>query len=401
MNMERKQCGVWWMKSGKKKRSGKQKMRMLLFECVFMLVLAVSAYFISLSQQIGYEKLDDNVFIGGQNEEFSDLTLEPLKDTEDIVEAGGTVKNTEISHYRNILLVGVDARDQSAMTNGANADVLMLVNINEQNGEIRLISILRDTLLRLIDGGKYHPDRLYDKANAQNCYTGISDTVSMLNLNLDLNIEEYVVVNWAAAAQVIDTIGGVEMTIENEEFLKYLNGYLTEVNAQTGIFSPQIQKTGTHLLTGTQAVAFSRIRYTGLQDLGRTQNQRELIVKVLDKLKHLLFEKPSVLMAAVNQAAGSVVTNLTLKEIGMLAFKAGEYSIVDHTSFPFSYVSGSNTGKAAEIMNGVKDFLVPADLEANVVRLHQYLYGDAAKEYEAPAYVKQISEDIRWMTEDN
>ncbi len=389
------------MKNGRKKRSRKQIMRLFVFEGLLILGLALSAYFISLSQRIGYEKLDEDIFIGGENQEKIELTLEQLKDAGDIVEAGGSVNEAVNAQYRNILLVGVDARDQSMMTNGANADVLMLVNINENNGEVRLVSILRDTLLRLVDGGKYYPDRLYDKANAQNCYTGISDTVSMLNMNLDLNIEEYVVVNWAAAAQIIDTIGGIEMTIENEEILKYLNGYLTEVNEETGIFAPQIKETGTHLLTGTQAVAFSRIRYAGLQDLGRTANQRELIVKVLDKMKHLVFERPTVLMTAVNQAAGSIVTNMTLKDIGLMAFKAGDYTIVQHTAFPFDYVAGNNIGKVTTLTAGVKDFLVANDLEKNVILLHQYLYGDVAAEYTVPSYVKQISEDISWMTETN
>lgn len=382
------------MKFEKKERSRAQMMRLVLFEGLFILGLAVSAYFISLSQKVGYEKLNENVFIGGQQGENQEPDLESIKERSDVVETGTT---TGLSHYRNILLVGVDAREQDKMTSGSNADVLMIVNINEQTGEVKLISILRDTLLRLIDGGKYHPDRLYDKANAQNCYTGISDTVSMLNLNLDLNIKEYVVVNWAAAAQIIDTIGGIEMTIENEEILGYLNGYLTEVNNETGMHSPQIKQIGTQMLTGTQAVAFCRIRYAGLQDFGRTQNQREMIVKVVDKMKHLLFEKPSVLMAVVNKAAESVVTNMTLKELGVLAFKAAEYKVVDHTAFPFAYVSGNNNGRVTELTGGVKDFLAADNLESNVVMLHQYLYGDKAAGYQAPEYVKQISEDIRWM----
>lgn len=373
-------------------------MRLLLFEGLFILGLAVSAYFISLSQKVGYEELDENIFIGGKQGTEAEFDLEQLKDGEDVVEAGG---EAALSHYRNILLVGVDARDQSKMTSGANADVLMIVNLNEKTGEVRLVSILRDTLLRLVDGGRYHKDRLYDKANAQNCYTGISDTVSMLNMNLDLDIEKYVVVNWSAAAQIIDTIGGIEMTIENEEILGYLNGYLTEVNKETGMHSPQIRQTGTQMLTGTQAVAFCRIRYAGLQDSGRTANQREMIVKVLDKMKHLLFEKPSILMKVVNQAAESVVTNMTLKELGVLAFKAGDYQIADHTAFPFSYTSGKNGGRVTELTGGVKDFLIADDLEKNVVMLHQYLYGDEAAGYTAPSYVKQISEDIRWMVGDN
>lgn len=388
------------------KKSRKQMIRLFVFEFIFMLTIGISAYFISLYQKMGYEKLDDDIFVANHEEGVVLKTLnkenqqDPADFADTLVEAGVSAYDQKISQYRNILLVGVDARDQSSMTRGANADVLMLVNINEQTGEIRLVSILRDTLLRLIDGGSYYPDRLYDKANAQNCYTDISDTVSMLNLNLDLNITEYAVVNWSSAAKIVDTLGGVEMNIENEEILGYLNGYLTEVNEETGIFAPQLKETGMQLLSGTQAVSFCRIRYAGLQDFGRTNNQREVVVKILEKMKTLLFEKPSAVMTAVNQAAESVVTNLTLKDIGELAFQAGNFTVTDHCAFPFHYIAGTDVGRVGEITGGVKDVLVVKNLEEDVKQLHQFLYGEAADDYEVPSYVKQISEDILWMAEE-
>ncbi|MBQ8639609.1 MAG: LCP family protein [Lachnospiraceae bacterium] len=405
-------------------KSRKQMIRLFVFEVVFVAILCISAYFISLSHKIGYEKLDDDIYVanyGDNGQEGADLDGEEKLDftvfsasieneesadssffvNEGVLEVGALGYGENISKYRNILLVGVDARDQSVMTRGANADVMMIVSINKESGEIRLVSVLRDTLLRLFDGGVYYPDRLYDKANAQNCYTGISDTVSMLNMNLDLNIREYAVVNWAAAAEIVDTIGGIEMNIENEEILSYLNGYLTEVNQETGLFAPQLKETGVQMLTGTQAVSFCRIRYAGLEDSGRTNNQREVIVKILDKMKQLLFEKPALVMTAVNQAAQSVVTNLTLKEIGALAFDAVDFQIAGHCSFPFQYQPGDSSGRIGELTGGVTDFLVATDLETNVKQLHQFLYGDAASSYVPSDYVKAISEDIRWMAGDN
>lgn len=134
----------------------------------------------------------------------------------EVTDAQGTITGSEvvdydelISDYRNILLVGVDARDQKRIDRGANADVIMIVSINESTGKIRLISVLRDTLLRLENPGSYHKGRLYDKANSQLCYTDIADMISMINRNLDLNIKDYIVLNWLAAAQVVDTLGGI------------------------------------------------------------------------------------------------------------------------------------------------------------------------------------------------
>lgn len=124
----------------------------------------------------------------------------------EVTDAQGTITGSEvvdydelISDYRNILLVGVDARDQKRIDKGANADVIMIVSINESTGKIRLISVLRDTLLRLENPGSYHQGRLYDKANSQLCYTDIADMISMINRNLDLNIKDLYCVKLAGS----------------------------------------------------------------------------------------------------------------------------------------------------------------------------------------------------------
>lgn len=410
------------MEFRKKKRGNSpgQSIRLWILELVFMAILAVCAYAVSVSQKVGHEDLDSNIFVGGQGEDGAQAaaaeSLSWIRDGAadfnsgandgaaeqgmESEEAQREVSATQDS-YRTILLAGVDARDQSNMTKGANTDVLMIVSLNERTGGVRLVSVLRDTLMHLISGGRYYPDRLYDKANAQNCYTGISDTVSMLNLNLDLDIREYAVVNWLAAASVIDTLGGVEMTVENEEILGYLNGYLAEVNEMTGIHSPQVTECGTQLLTGTQAVSFCRVRYGGLQDSGRTGHQRELVGAVLKQMKQKLFEQPSAVMEAVNQAAENVVTNLSFSEIGALAFEAGSFVIEDQCVFPFHYQTDGENGAICRATGGVKDALAAVDLTADVEELHRFLYGDNAASYTAPEYVRQISEDIRWITGEN
>lgn len=390
-------------------------MRLFLFEVLFVAALGISAYFISLYHKVGYEELKKDIYVAG--EEGHDpqegqwlLEMGESGSTEEVnpvaAEAnqyalanqeGKLGQYKENERYRNILLVGVDARNQKDMTNGANTDVMILVNLDRETGNIRLVSILRDTLMRLTDGGKYYPDRLYDKANAQNCYTDISDTISMLNMNLDLDIREYVAVNWMAAAQIVDTLGGIEVTIDNEEILSYLNGYLTEVNDKTGIFSPQLTETGTQVLTGTQAVAFCRIRYAGLGDTGRTSNQRAVIEKTLEKMQQLVFEKPSAVLEAVSKTAESVVTNLTLKDLGTLALQAGGFTITDQCAFPFSYKAEKKITKELEQTKGIKDVLIADTLEENVIQLHQYLYGEEAADYKPSEYVRRISEDIAWM----
>lgn len=324
----------------------------------------------------------------------------------EVTDAQGTITGSEvvdydelISDYRNILLVGVDARDQKRIDKGANADVIMIVSINESTGKIRLISVLRDTLLRLENPGRYHQGRLYDKANSQLCYTDIADMISMINRNLDLNIKDYIVLNWLAAAQVVDTLGGIEVSIENSEVVRYMNGYLTEVNQQTGIWSEQLDGSGTYNLTGTQAVAFCRVRYAGLGDVGRTGNQRMIIERCLKKVKELILTKPTTVVRAVSIGMDSIATNLSMLELGNLAFKAGDFEIEESISFPFQYAAGEYLGQIYDLTNGVKDAVVARELADNVVQLHAYLYPEAAYAYHLPEEIERISEDIAWMSD--
>ncbi len=324
----------------------------------------------------------------------------------DVTDAAGTVTGNEvvdydelIRDYRNILLVGVDARDQKRIDRGANADVIMIVSINEKTGKIRLASILRDTLLRLENPGSYHEGRLYDKANSQLCYTNIADMISMINRNLDLNIQDYIVLNWLAAAEVVDTLGGIEVSIENPEVVRYMNGYLTEVNKQTGIWSEQLDGSGTYNLTGTQAVAFCRVRYAGLGDVGRTGNQRMVIEQCLKKVKSLILTKPTTVVRAVSVGMDSISTNLSMLELGNLAFQAGDFDIEKSVSFPFDYAAGEYLGQIYQLTDGVKDAVVARELSDNVISLHEYLYPEAAYAYALPEEIKNISEDIAWMSD--
>ena len=377
--------------------SRKRKHRESLFwlEAAFIVLLLAGAYVIGSYARARQNDPLQEVFVADHGTNVVEVTDEQ-----------GTVTGNElvdydtlISDYRSILLVGVDARDQKRIDRGANADVIMIVSINEKTGKIRLVSVLRDTLLRLEDPGSYHEGRLYDKANSQICYTDVADMISMINRNLDLNIQDYVVLNWLSAAQVVDTLGGIEVSIDNPEVVRYMNGYLTEVNKQTGIWSEQLDGSGIFNLSGTQAVAFCRVRYAGLGDVGRTGNQRMVIERCLQKVKSLILTKPTTVVRAVSVGMDSIATNLSMLELGNLAFQAGDFEIEESVSFPFQYVAGEYLGQIYELTNGVKDAVVAKELADNVVQLHAYLYPEAAYAYQLPEEIQKISEDIAWMSD--
>lgn len=363
-------------------------------EAALIVLLLAGAYVVGNYAKKTEESQLQEVFVPDHDQNLVDV-----KNDQGIIVGSELVDYDElIEDYRNILLVGVDARNQDKIDSGSNADVIMIISLNEETGRIKMVSVLRDTLLRLTDPGGYHQGRLYDKANSQICYTDIEDMISMINRNLDLNIRDYVVLNWTAAAQVIDKLGGIEVTIDNQEIIRYMNGYLSEVNNQTGIWSPQLEGTGTFTLTGTQAVAFCRVRYAGLGDVGRTGNQRMVIDQCLSRVKELLLSKPGAVIEAVTIAMDHTATNMTMLELGNLAFQAGKFEIEESVSFPFEYAAGEYLGQIYELTDGVKDTVVAKDLANNVIQLHAYLFPEAAYAYELPEEIGKISEDIAWMS---
>ena len=119
----------------------------------------------------------------------------------------------ELKDYRNIALIGIDARDMESDEN-TRSDAMIIVSIEKKTGEIRLISLYRDTYLDLGYG--------LDKLTHAYYYGGVEMTVQAMNRNLDMNIEEFAVVNWKAVADAVDALGGVEIDIQESE-IKELN----------------------------------------------------------------------------------------------------------------------------------------------------------------------------------
>ena len=323
-----------------------------------------------------------------------DQTKESVPETSLAAKPGNTINVSEVvddvlSHqetvngYWNILLVGVDARDQAQLGggNGFQSDVMMICSINVKTKEIKLVSIYRDTLLKM-----YARDE-FDLANAE--YAKSSDTamISMINKNLDLQIQDVVVVNWAAMIRVIDAIGGIYLDITQEEIDKgYITGYITEIEATTGIWQPQITQGGYQLCNGVYAVAYCRNRYSTGMDMGRTSRQREVIEKMLEQAK---VASPSALLTAVRYACPNIKTTLTNDELFALAADVNSYTIVDTSGFPYTY----DLALGSLGVFGVMDPLVCTDLAGDVKKLHTYLFGDDG--YEPSQTVKDISYTIQ------
>ena len=127
-------------------------------------------------------------------------------------------KLAEMRGYRNIAVFGVDSRD-SSVGKGNRSDVIIICSIDQSNGEIKLVSVYRDTYL---DVGK----NSFQKATHAYSYGGPARAVKMLNDSLDLNITDYITFNWKAVATAINILGGVDIDITPAEF-KYIKTNIT------------------------------------------------------------------------------------------------------------------------------------------------------------------------------
>ena len=268
--------------------------------------------------------------------------------------------NKEVEHktgYLNVALFGVDSREAS-LGKGTRSDTIMIASLNQETGEVKISSVYRDTILQQSDG-------TYNKANAAYSFGGVEEAVALLNKNLDLNIEHYVAVNFNAMIDVIDTLGGLDIELTEEE-VKYTNMYCDETAVVTGRpFEEDLVGAGVHHLDGVQATSFCRIRYKKVDDFKRTERQRFVIEKIVEKLQ-------AANLATINKIADDVFaevgTNFTLPEILSYAKDFKKYTLGETTGFPFNKSTGT--------LSGIGSSVLPTDLAGDVQQLHQFFFGD-------------------------
>lgn len=271
-----------------------------------------------------------------------------------------------------IYIFGVDSRG-SNVGKGTNADVNMICDINHDTGEIRLVSVFRDSYLNVNENGGYN------KINQAYFTGGPSNAAKMLNKNLDLNIGDFVTFNWKAVADGINILGGVDMEISNAEFY-YINSFITETVEATGVYSTHLKKAGMNHLDGVQAVAYGRLRLMDT-DFARTERQRKVIQAAFEKAKKADF-------ATLNQLTltlfPQVATSVDMQDIISLLGDVSKYYIGETGGFPFAR-GDANMGKKGACV-------IPQTLESNVKELHHFLYGE--ENYVPSDTVKKISAKI-------
>jgi len=302
------------------------------------------------------------------------LEPEKLAIPEEIVqekEEGGTMKG-----YMNIALFGVDAETESQLYKNSRSDSIMIASINMDTGDIKLVSVYRDTYLNI------GTDE-YNKCNKAYSVGGAEQAVKMLNMNLDMDIENFVTVGYRGLSEVIDGLGGVYIDVDSAE-LEHINNYQIGIAEVLNCDYKEVKETGYQLLDGIQATAYCRIRYTKGDDFKRAARQREVIKAIEEQAKKADYNKLSKVFNAV---IDDVYTSLDTSTILELLKNIANYRIVDEGGFPED--SMRTTGNI-----GAKgSCVIPYDLEENVIWLHQFFFDD--KTYEVTDSVKEYHDKIK------
>ena len=269
--------------------------------------------------------------------------------------AVSTEVEENLEEYRNIAIFGIDSR-QDTYSKGNRSDCIIIATINNKTKEVKLTSVYRDTYVQIEGHG-------LDKITHAYSYGEAPLAIKTLNSNLDLNIKEFITVNFDAVKDIIDYIGGIQMTITLEE-VSHISG---------------ISKAGTYNLTGEQALAYARIRYATGGDYKRTERMRDVLTAVANKVKTM---NVSQLNKLVDELLPKVYTNITASDVFSLFPSVASFNITESVGWPYE-----TRGITLDRWYGV-----PITLESNVKQLHQELFGEV--DYEPSEFVKNVSNNI-------
>ncbi|MCD8364811.1 MAG: LCP family protein [Clostridiales bacterium] len=348
-----------------KKNAAKRKKRKLILFIIEIAILAVVLVALYFYQKLNL--LDTSYQVDESQIQVNDVEEDTLATFEG---------------YTTIAVFGLDNRTQGVYSSG-NSDVIIILNINNDTKEMSMVSVYRDTYLNV---AAVDEDDKFRKCNSAYAYGGVEQAITMLNRNLDLDIDNYLCVDFGAVAEAINILGGVEIDIESEEELYWLNAYMDDTNRNLGTDEDYVSGTGTQTLTGVQAVAYSRIRYTSGNDYKRAERQRRVISQMFEKAK-------SANLSQINELIDTVFpdiqTDLSKKDILTMATAFLNYDLSSSGGFPYyktTMTISSTTG----------DVVVPLDLESNVIALHEQLFG--TENYTPSSTVQEYSDYIIDMT---
>ncbi len=255
---------------------------------------------------------------------------------------------------KNILLLGVDARPKQE-TEQSHPDTMLLITVDKRHKCIKMTSFLRDTWVYLASRDK---EQRLNTANQGVGYCGIVHSIEYL---FKIDIDGYVVTDFKMFRKMVNSIGGVTITVTKAE--------AKEINNHPGRYGNVKIKAGTHRLNGKQALAYARIRKIDT-DFKRTERQRTVIKSILSEVK----SSPLKLYKLANSAAPFLETDLSKGELKKIA----RYVIPClGGGMPQERVPFEGTWEYANV-GGAS--VIKINVEKNTELLQDYIYNKTAEE---------------------
>ena len=257
----------------------------------------------------------------------------------------------------NIALFGLDTREGDTQSH---SDCMMIVSVDNTRGKIKLISLMRDSLVNIDGHGE-------DKLNAAYFLGGPSLAIRTINENFGTDITEYIAVNFEQLVEIIDALGGVEINVETTEELLELNRVIRDYGIEQGKEFAGVEKAGLQTLDGVQALCYGRIRKGGTgDDWARVERQSIVLEAMFTKVQEM---SASELIGLMQKLVPYVTTSLSPTEMAPLIVGSVKNGVptLEHTRVPLDG-EWDYYGASSEYI------LYDLDVAAN--HIHEYIYND-------------------------
>ena len=238
----------------------------------------------------------------------------------------------EVEGITNVLLIGVDARD---LDEPCRSDSMIIATLDNNNKKVKLTSLFRDTLVDIPGHGEAKLNSAYMLGGPELLMKTVKETYNV-------SIDKYIIINFWGFETIVDYIGGIEVDVKDYQ-LEELNKYIGE---STGGNDCPVEKAGIQTLNGKQALSYARIRYNVGDEYERTDRQREVIFKVIEKLQNT---KPSKYLGIMNTMLEYIRTNIDPLEALNMAYTIYKFPSLEMEQLQIPLVALSETRNYKEL----------------------------------------------------
>ncbi len=260
---------------------------------------------------------------------------------------------------QNIALIGQDTRVDNE---GGLADVIIILSLDYKRNTIKMTSIARDSYVDI--NGRY------DKITHAYAYGKAKQVVKTLNKNYNMNITDYAYINFFEFVELVDLVGGVDIDVSESEKNVMNTHYIWHLNS-LGLKCEKITKTGMQHLTGAQALAYCRNRYTG-NDVDRGNRHKEVLEAMFNSAKEMPLSKFPSFIGKVLEMCHTTMTDSELMTIATWAITKSPSMKMFGLPTPACNPRSGNDAK----INGVWYYIYDLDIATRL--LHEFVYEEDA-----------------------